>query len=246
VTARPSRSVVDGTGGGTARGGRRTHIIQLLRDSKEPLSAADVADKVGIHVNTARFHLEALVDVGLATRETEARGEPGRRRVMYVGTLPNQTHERAQGYRLLSQFLMANIASRHPDLSPEMYEVGEHWGHYLTARPDPFEVFSGEEVDQRLVDKLDALWFAPELRHDPEPHLVLHNCPFIESATSAPFVVCQLHGGMLNGSLEELRSNHRVVQLCLQVQPHTCLAKLGPVPAEVMKHVSIKLPNDPD
>jgi len=204
------------------------------------MSAAEVAEHVGIHVNTARFHLESLVDVGLATRETEARGEPGRRRVMYVGTLPNQTHERAQGYRLLSQFLVANIALRHPELSPEMYEVGAQWGHYLTARPDPLDVFSGDDVDQRLVEKLDALWFAPELKQEPEPHLVLHNCPFMESARQAPDVVCQLHAGMLNGSLEELRSSRRVVELCVEARQHECLAKLGPVPDEVVRRVPLR------
>ena len=233
--------VYDGTTGGTDHGGRRTHIIQLLRDTREPLSVADVASLVGVHVNTARFHLESLVDAGLATRETEARSRPGRRRVLYSGTLPNQTHERAQGYRLLAEILTMTIANHCPDAGDEMYQVGREWGGYLTSRPAPFEVFDEEAIDERVVDKLDALWFAPELRKEPQPELLLHNCPFIESATIAPTVVCELHAGMINGSLEELRSTQRVVGLSPQIMPHLCRARLGPVPESPVARVPLTL-----
>ena len=244
MTARQVTSVFDGTTGGSDRSGRRTHIIQLLRDAKTPLSAAEVADAVGIHVNTARFHLESLVDAGLASRESETRLQPGRRRILYSGTLPNQTHERAQGYRLLSQFLVAKIATSHPEMGPDMYEVGSQWGKYLTTRPDPSEVFTSEQLDQKLVEKLDALWFAPELVHGPQPYLVLHNCPFYDSASRSPSVVCQLHVGMLNGSLEELRSSHRVTEILPRERPHLCRALLGPMAGEDTNAVPMVLPEE--
>jgi predicted ArsR family transcriptional regulator len=182
---------------------------------------------VGIHANTARFHLESLVDAGMALRETEASGQPGRRRILYTGTLPNQTHERAQGYRLLAQILTGTIATRFPEVGDEMYEVGRQWGSYLTSRPTPFETLDESEIDQRVMDKLDALWFAPESVRIPRPHLLLHNCPFMESAREAPNVVCRLHVGMINGSLEELRSSQRVVELNPFLEPHLCRAWLG-------------------
>jgi len=186
-----------------------------------------VAEMVGIHANTARFHLESLVDAGMATREAEASAQPGRRRILYSGTLPNQTHERAQGYRLLAQILTSTIAAKFPEARSEMYEAGMQWGSYLTSRPAPFEVLDEKEIDQRVMDKLDALWFAPELCETPRPHLLLHNCPFIESARSAPEIVCRLHIGMVNGSLAELRSTQRVVELHPLVRPHLCQAWLG-------------------
>ncbi|MDR1806667.1 MAG: helix-turn-helix domain-containing protein [Propionibacteriaceae bacterium] len=238
--------VYDGTTGGTDHGGRRTHIIQLLRDAKEPLSTADVADKVGIHVNTARFHLESLVDAGLATRETEVSNQPGRRRILYSGTLPNQTHERAQGYRLLAEILTSTIATRYPEVAEDMYAVGTEWGRYLTSRPAPYETFNEAEIAERVVDKLDALWFAPELRQNPKPHLLLHNCPFVSTAAQSPQVVCQLHCGMINGSLAELRSAQRVVELNPHVGPHVCRGWLGPAPEEPMTEVPLVFPTPAD
>jgi len=219
----------DGTTGGTEHGGRRTHIIQILRDAKEPLSVAEVADMVGVHINTARFHLESLVDAGLATREAEARQAPGRRRILYAGTLPNQTHERAQGYRLLAGILTTAIAAQYPDVGAQMYQIGTEWGRFLAAGTASDEIFDEDEIARRVVDKLDALWFAPQLFHDPSPHLLLHNCPFAQSAAQAPQIVCTLHAGMVNGSLQELHSHQRVTDLWPQEQPHCCRADLGSV-----------------
>ncbi|MCL2848923.1 MAG: helix-turn-helix domain-containing protein [Micrococcales bacterium] len=237
-------SIYDGTTGRSDSGGRRTHIIQLLRDSREPMSVAEVAEQVGIHVNTARFHLESLVYSGMATRETEARAAPGRPRVVYTGTLPNQTHERAQGFRLLAEMLTAAVAEADPDAGPWLYQVGQEWGRYLTTKVPPYVTIDESEITNRLVDKLDALWFAPELEHSDEgqPSLVLHNCPFAQTANAYPDVVCQLHAGMINGSLEEMRSAYRLTHLAPQVSPHRCVGVLSPVPAEVVTSVPLHTP----
>ncbi|MDR0285879.1 MAG: hypothetical protein LBI33_13470 [Propionibacteriaceae bacterium] len=184
---------------------------------------------VGIHANTARFHLESLVDAGMATREQEASAQPGRRRILYSGTLPNQAHERAQGYRLLAQILTKTIAAKSPEVGAEMYDVGVQWGSYLTSRPLPGEVLDEATIDQRVLDNLDALWFAPELMPPPKKRLVFHNCPFLDAATNAPEVVCRLHAGMVNGALAEVRSKQRVVELIPFLKPHLCCALLGPV-----------------
>ena len=245
MPAHSTPRIYDGTTGGSDHGGRRTHIIQILRDAKEPLSVVQVAEMVGIHANTARFHLESLVDAGMATREAEASTQPGRRRILYSGTLPNQTHERAQGYRLLSEILTSTIAAKFPEAGKEMYDVGLQWGSYLTSRPAPFEVLEEDEIGRRVMDKLDALWFAPELKKSPRPHLLLHNCPFLETAKTAPDVVCRLHVGMINGSLAELRSTQRVVELDPMLAPHTCRAWLGPA-TDVDEEEPVKLVLHPD
>ena len=246
MPAHSTPRIYDGTTGGTVHSGRRTHIIQLLRDTKDPLSVAEVAETVGIHPNTARFHLESLVDAGLATRETAPSAKPGRRRVMYTGTLPNQTHERAQGYRLLSQILAGLIATRFPDMDDVMCEVGRQWGSYLTSRPAPYETLDEAEIGRRVMDKSDALWFAPELQTQPGPHLLFHNCPFMESARSAPGIICRLHGGMINGSLTELRSSQRVVKLEASIAPHLCRAWLGPVGDQGEQPLELVLPGPVD
>ncbi|MEK8229214.1 helix-turn-helix domain-containing protein [Oerskovia sp. M15] len=127
----------DGTTGRSNHGGRRTHVIQLLRDSKTPVSVKDVAEEVGVHQNTARFHLESLVDAGLAERTQQTRTTPGRPKVLYRGTLPNQTHERAQAYRLLAEALTSAVADNVPDAGAVTYAVGRTWAVTSPSRPSP-------------------------------------------------------------------------------------------------------------
>lgn len=229
----PTRGPVgyDGTTGKSGHGGRRTHIIQVLRDSKEPVSVARVAREVNIHVNTARFHLESLVDAGMAVRTQEPRETPGRPKILYTGTLPNQTHERAQGYRLLAEMLTTTVAQHVDDAESVAYEVGRTWGRYLTSAPAPFETLDEHEVGERLIEKMDALWFAPEMSSecpgDEQSTLSMHNCPFLAASERHPGVVCSLHAGLINGSLEELNSVRRAVELRPFAEPHRCVAILG-------------------
>ena len=229
----------DGTTGRSDHGGRRTHVIQLLRDSRAPVSVQDIAQEVGIHQNTARFHLEALVDAGLAERTQQARTTPGRPKVLYRGTLPNQTHERAQAYRLLAEALTTAVAANVPEAATVTYSVGRSWGRSLTETPDPGEAYSEDEVSARLVSKLDALWFVPTPRGEPSAHvsapgkgmdaLVLNNCPFVATARSTPQVVCSLHAGFINGTLAELGSELRATALVPHFGEHHCVARLETV-----------------
>ena len=44
--------------------GRRDVILALLRASTEPRSIASIADELGVHPNTVRFHIDALLRAG--------------------------------------------------------------------------------------------------------------------------------------------------------------------------------------
>lgn len=222
--------------------GRRSLIAYTLRNSHQPMSVEDVANEVGIHVNTARFHLEALVDAGLAMRETEALGKPGRRRVLYTGVQPN--HEPVESYRLLASMLAAAVGRRCPEPGANMYEVGREWGRFLTPPPVPFETFNEDDVDTRVLGDLDPLWFATEYCPSPQTKLLIHNCPFYAAAHQAPQVVCQMHAGMINGSLEVLRSSRRVVEMAPQAEPRLCWALLGPVPDTPVEEVPLRASED--
>lgn len=264
----------DGTTGRSEHGGRRTHVIQLLRDSREPLSVADVAEKVGIHINTARFHLESLVDAGLADRAAQLRTTPGRPKVLYVGTLPNQTHERAQAYRLLADALTTAVAHNLPNATQVMYDLGVTWGKFLTDPPVEGVQLSEDEIMTQLMSKLDALWFAPELApiqaaNDPDLPIVavtsqgkieagklpatqpgvlqtrevmiMHNCPFQTAANRSPEVVCALHAGLINGTLTELGSTRRTLQVTPMVGDHHCAAPISDVDVDQWKESSAAL-----
>ena len=59
--------------------GRRDVILQLLRASAEPRSIASVADELGVHPNTVRFHIDALARAGRVDQvlgDSAGRGRP--------------------------------------------------------------------------------------------------------------------------------------------------------------------------
>jgi predicted ArsR family transcriptional regulator len=227
MAIRVDQPAFDGTTGRGEHGGRRTHIIKILRDAREPLTVEQVSKRVGIPVNSARFHLESLVDAGMALREVQSRTTPGRPKVAYLGTLPDQAHERAQGYRLLAELMAAAVAQLNADAGEWMYRVGAEWGRYLVGRGAPAPAHDEAEIAERLADKLDALWFSPELLKGSPSRIALHNCPFADSACRYPQVVCQLHAGMINGAMEEMQSGMRVTHLRALEPGHKCEAELS-------------------
>src|SRR6516162_10291049 len=64
---------------GVPLGRSRARVLELLREAAAPLGVQEVAERCGLHPNTARFHLDALVAAGLAIRGPQP--NPGVRRL---------------------------------------------------------------------------------------------------------------------------------------------------------------------
>src|SRR5579875_2488050 len=99
-----------------ALGDSRARVLETLQTARAPLTVGDVAAKSGLHPNTVRFHLDGLVEHGLAERHTEQRATPGRPRALYTahrGSAPAGQ----RSYRLLAQILTSYLAraSRQPE-----------------------------------------------------------------------------------------------------------------------------------
>jgi predicted ArsR family transcriptional regulator len=144
--------------------------------------------------------------------------------VAYRGTLPNQTHERAQGFRLLAEIMAANVAQANGGAEEWMYRTGTEWGRFLA--PASESALADADAVATLVNKMDALWYSPEVVRESPPRLVMHNCPFWDSSRRFP-VLCQLHAGMMNGCLEEMGSPLRVTRVRAQDPAHRCETELG-------------------
>jgi len=205
--------------------GRRAEVLGRLRDAGHPLSVGGVAELTGLHVNTARFHLDGLVEDGLAERRAEERDVPGRPKILY--TAPGETPG-PRSYRLLAEMLTGLVASLR-NAGPVAQEVGRSWGRHLIERAAPSQrVDAGEAVD-RLTRLLDGIGFAPEVaagRSGREAELRLHHCPFLDVAQQHTDVVCAIHLGLMQGALAELDAPVQAVALEPFVTPNLCLARL--------------------
>lgn len=205
--------------------GRRAEVLGHLRDADRPLTVTDVAALTGLHVNTARFHLDALADDGLAERSTEDRKVPGRPRVLYTarGELPGP-----RSYQLLAEML-TGLAASVTDAGPAATEAGRAWGRHLVERAAPSQPLGAEEATARLRGVLDAIGFQPEVRRgrsSTEIEVRLHHCPFREVAQRHADVVCAIHFGLMQGALEELHAPVEATSLEPFVSPSLCVGRL--------------------
>jgi predicted ArsR family transcriptional regulator len=78
-----------------------------------------------------------------------------------------------------------------------------------------------------LVDALDSFGFAPEAKTaGGKRQILLRHCPFRESASKHPEVVCAVHLGLMRGMLAELDAPIDADQLDPFVEPNLCIARL--------------------
>ena len=204
----------------------RARILAELADAG-PLDARQLADRVGLHVNTVRVHLNALADASLVDSETLPPQGRGRPRVAYRATAA-AGEEAGRRYRLLAEILTALVARFGPDASGQLEEIGEVWGHYLVDAPPPYATLSDKEAVDRLVALLAEIGFRPELDESGRGRRILMRpCPFLELARAHQDVICPIHLGLIRGALTELGARTRATKLEPFVQPDLCVARLA-------------------
>jgi predicted ArsR family transcriptional regulator len=207
--------------------GRRRAVMRLLRAAPDPMSIAGIADVLGVHPNTVRFHLDSLVADGQVEHVELNRKGPGRPPLMFRA-VRQMDRGGTRHYRLLAEILaMAYATERDP--GPKALAAGRAWGQKIDAelRPLPDDADSAEEAIARLIDVLDELGFAPERRvSDGEQQVGLRHCPFLELAENSSSVVCPVHLGLMQGAMESWGAPFSVDRLDPFVEPDLCLAHL--------------------
>lgn len=219
------RALTD-AGPGPVLGESRAQVLELLRAADGPLGVRQIASRTNLHANTARFHLDGLVEAGLAERHVEERKQPGRPRMVYQASSGDAaTGQRS--YQLLAAMLTTLIAGELPRPRDAAVTTGQEWGHYLAQRPAPLERVDAGEGIRRLSAVLADVGFAPGPVDDLDrPVIPLRHCPFREVALQHGDVVCALHLGLIRGVLAEVRAPVVAQRLEPFVEPSLCLAHL--------------------
>lgn len=224
-------------------------VLEVVEGAGQPISSAEVAKTLKLHPNTAREHLDALLNAGLVTTLPMRTGKRGRPTLLYsVTTLdPNQ---------ILSTYLDVITATaislaEGSDGVAQAIAVGKNWAGLTCPQPAQtgFQGTSGAvepsnlsqtgantadeaNMTQRLENAIAQLrpiftvmGFAPELAKN---KLVLHSCPFAKGGWPHP-LVCIIHEAYI-AELLTRSSGVRVVSSAeLKLHPQlasTCLVEL--------------------
>lgn len=212
---------------GRTPSGRRLEVLRLLKDASGPLSINHIAERLGVHPNTVRFHLDRLVDNGQVERVETLRHSTGRPPQLFRPVRQMDLAGPRQ-YQLLAELLVHSLAPE-SERGPRALEAGRTWGRRHAMAPAAGTGEGGDAADSvdRLMVMLDELGFAPERGQGGGQQLIgLRHCPFLEVAQARPGIVCPVHLGLMQGALQAWGSPVDVARLEPFVEPDLCLAHL--------------------
>ena len=192
------------------------------------MSIVAIADELGVHPNTVRFHLDSLVAADQVEQVEPGRKGPGRPPLMFQA-VRQMDRGGTRHYRLLAEILSMAFAAE-PDPQAKAVAAGRAWGLKLESglESPPEAATSAEESIDRLVEVLDELGFAPERRvSGGEQQVGLRHCPFLELAETRAAVVCPIHLGLMQGAMETWGAPVSVDRLEAFVEPDLCVAHLA-------------------
>lgn len=207
-------------------GPTRARVLALLQDAREPMTAAAAGARLGLHVNSVRFHLDGLTQDGLVLRRREERSTPGRPKVLYAvdTSAPDVAH---RSYRLLAEILTSLLTEKLPDPAASAEQAGHAWGRYLTPPPEPFQKPQQSEALESLVHALDNMGFDSHIVNESDSlRLEISHCPFLEVAEGHHDVVCSIHLGLIRGILDQTNAPVAAGTLEPLVEPSRCIAHL--------------------
>lgn len=217
----------------------RRRALALITEATKPLDVGTVATALGLHITTARFHLEQLEAAGLVERQVAKAGQRGRPHVLFsavAGPLPPETAQKQ-----LTEALAAVIGEDDDGGRARAVRAGERWSAQYAAVADaampdgpagaepgtemPAAQAPGAAVVPPLLLVLTEIGFEPELQAD-KAAIALTGCPFRAEARANPDVVCSVHLGLMKGLARSLGHDGDDIRLRPFVQPHLCMVEL--------------------
>jgi len=177
----------------------RARLFALLGELKRPVGTVELAERLDLHPNGVRIHLERMHHAGLVERARirQQRGRPPDAWTIAAGARPGGSAP--HGYRDLSRWLARAFRARPRGLR-SIEETGRQIGREL-APP------ARRAVDADAFEtSLNVLGFQPtaSAREDDGVTYCLRNCPYRDAVRENQPAICALHKGITRGLLDML------------------------------------------
>jgi len=203
---------------------RRSRILESLQQSAAPTTVAALAGQLGLHQNTVREHLDALVERDLATRALIASVGRGRPAWSYAAATDHvEPDARVRDYAGLATALAGHIARTSDDPTGDALSAGRFWGQELAVGD---AARSPAAARRRVIELLAGLGFDPTTDAR-VTKARLRQCPLLDAARANPDVVCSVHLGIVHGALDALGGESEGTTLTPFAEPGACLLHLA-------------------
>lgn len=197
---------------------QRDRVHALLADSDAGLDATEVASALGVHVTSARFHLNNLVSDGVAVTQQLAPEGVGRPRVAYAIAPPAATDS-------LCDLLLLQLGETARAREDAAAAAGRTWAHRhagsstQTALPDPIIAVQSTMAELGIS--------VTDVESDLEAHRVtVCSCTLPESIGALPEVVRGTVRGAAEESLARIAETFGTGYLVQATTPDDCSVAL--------------------
>ena len=190
----------------------RRQIYLVAHEVELGVTAAQVAEKFGLHPNVARHHLDKLasggyLEVAVDRLEGAGAGRPSKRYRAAADATHLEVPVRTDD--LVLALLGKALAALPPAIAQSMAEdVGMEYGRAMAASLGGADLAAGQRslrsAMHAVADALTAHGFAAhtESRND-QLRIINNHCPFGDVAIEHP-VICAVDRGMVKGMLAAL------------------------------------------
>lgn len=212
---------------------KQREVLNTLQKYPQGARAAELAEALDMHVNTARGHLDELVNAGavrVITSPAKGRGRPS---LIFQVRIPDNRSIAEEYIGLISLLteMLADSAELMDYQSAKAREIGRRWAQSLSLHMDDTDPLAP------LFRKLRDMGFDPTL-HQPdaggaksrtakknsglnsgkdaqtgEPEIDLHACPFVAAGVKPTPFLCAIHDGYLNEAIANASGNHYSLEL---------------------------------
>ena len=176
----------------------RARLFAVLTELRRVAKTTELAERLELHPNGVRIHLERLEEAGLVSRMRVqgARGRPADAWMVAPDARPGGRPPRA--YRDVARWLARSLNARRMSLRG-LEHTGREVGRELAPSGTAPSVEAIEQV-------LAALGFAPyvQSRDADRMTICLGNCPYRDAAAENQAAICALHKGVTRGLLDIL------------------------------------------
>ena len=188
LSARPDEELAQPT---------RARLFGVLSELRRPAGTEELAERLALHPNGVRVHLERLRKAGLVARERtrQARGRP--RDMWSIAPDARPGGQPPSAYVDLGRWLARAISARKTSLRA-VEATGREIGRDLAPEGGACS------AEERMHAALVSLGFQPKREVDPAGRLTyrLCNCPYRDAVGESQQIVCTLHRGMTRGLLD--------------------------------------------
>lgn len=174
----------------------RARLFALLGELKRPAGTVELAERLELHPNGVRIHLERMEQAGLVERARvrDRRGRPPDAWTISAEARPGGTEPR--GYHDLGRWLARALKAR-PGGLRSIEQTGRQIGREL--------VLESTTADGAFEATLTALGFQPIAQaHEDGVTYCLRNCPYRDAVRENQPAICGLHKGITRGLLDML------------------------------------------